>query len=253
MVNMPYFEHIPFVAKPNGVVMVHSILTGHVRKTLDSLDKNGKYICICREADDPFDELSLVKEFENVKYWFVTNCEIKHPKVEAIPFGYSFGSTTRTEGHTELISSILRTDKTIINEVFGCCSINPDRPEIVANRAPARDAIKDKPWAKWCVRLGADEYLENFYHHNFMISPAGGGIDCVRTWETLYLKSIPIVKNHIVYEHFNDMPIAYINNWSEINPSWCDAQKEQLKNKSTDRLDMQYWIDRINEMNRRYL
>ncbi len=49
------------------------------------------------------------------------------------------------------------------------------------------------------------------------LSPSGGGPDCHRTWEALYLDAIPIVWHSTLDSLYTNLPIIVIKDWSEIN------------------------------------
>jgi len=53
----------------------------------------------------------------------------------------------------------------------------------------------------------------------FVASPPGNGLDCHRTWEALYVKTIPIVLRSVAMEYFaqHGLPIYIIDNWSDLN------------------------------------
>ncbi|CAF1495428.1 unnamed protein product [Adineta steineri] len=56
------------------------------------------------------------------------------------------------------------------------------------------------------------------------LSPRGGGLDCHRTWEALYLDIIPIVWHSTLDSLYTNLPIIIIKDWSEVN-------EEFLRNK----------------------
>jgi hypothetical protein len=245
IVEMPYFPRTEFSPRKIGVVMCYSTY-GLTRNTLGKLDRNGRYICICREGDDPFID-DIVDDFPCVKYWFAINCESSRENVEAMPFGQSIGSTQRTMSSIEEINKLLATEKTIDNDIFVCFSDND------ADRASAKKILREKSFATVSNNLPMGKFFSNIYHHNFMVSPRGNGIDCCRTWETIYLKSYPIVRRHAVYNHFADMPIAFVDDWNEISPEWIAGQKRALANRSPERAYLEYWLKRIAEAKKKYL
>ena len=50
-----------------------------------------------------------------------------------------------------------------------------------------------------------------------MISPPGNGIDCHRTWEAIYLGSVPVVlKKYISHELIRLFPIIAVNKWEDF-------------------------------------
>ena len=246
IVYMPCVPKIEFRPKHTGVVMCHSLYSVHVTHVLEQLDRDGSFIFICREADDPL-ELDFVEKYPQVKYWFTTNCAIRHEKVEAIPSGLSFGSLERTHGGWQSIKSILATERTTINSVFGCFSMNS------RERSKAKETLSNRPYVTWMERLGSIKYWDTIYRHEFNLSPEGQGKDCVRTWETLYLGRFPIVKRCQTYEHFDDMPIAMVDDWSEVNETWLAKTRIEMETRSTTRLYLEYWLNRIAVTRDRYL
>ena len=83
----------------------------------------------------------------------------------------------------------------------------------------------------------------------FIASPRGNGIDTHRTWEALYMGSIPIVEKHHMYDTYN-LPIWQIESWDEVtNESkrnyWIERYKSGNLFKNIDQLFMEYWKNRI--------
>lgn len=60
------------------------------------------------------------------------------------------------------------------------------------------------------------QYLEDLTDHKFCLCPRGGGIDTHRLWECLYCRTIPIVKRENAHRNFTDLPILFVEDWSEI-------------------------------------
>jgi hypothetical protein len=75
------------------------------------------------------------------------------------------------------------------------------------------------------------------------LSPRGGGEDCHRFYEAIYLDSIPIVKrtNTSFDKLYNHFPCLIINDWNEIteefllkNKDICMEKIKNFKNKYPD-------------------
>ena len=66
-------------------------------------------------------------------------------------------------------------------------------------------------------RLDFENYLRNVSKSYFVISPNGNGIDCHKTWECFYLKSVPIITESINSSYYKDYPFLIINKWSDFN------------------------------------
>ena len=63
-----------------------------------------------------------------------------------------------------------------------------------------------------------EDYLRNISKSFFAVSPDGNGKDCHKTWEALYMKSIPIVKRWHGTERFKKLgiPMLMVDEWSEF-------------------------------------
>jgi hypothetical protein len=72
-------------------------------------------------------------------------------------------------------------------------------------------------------------------------------MDCHRTWETLCLGAIPIVKAPNFTKLFEDLPVLIVNNWSDINQELLDRTINNFKSKNFNykKLKLSYWINKI--------
>jgi hypothetical protein len=84
----------------------------------------------------------------------------------------------------------------------------------------------------------------------FVLSPAGGGYDCHRTWEALLLGCIPIVKrfNIPLEKVYDDLPVLIVDNWSDITQELLITTINNFKNRTfkTEKLTLKYWMELIN-------
>ena len=69
------------------------------------------------------------------------------------------------------------------------------------------DILKEKLVIK-CI-------LKKYSEYKFVASPHGGGIDCHRTWETLLVGSIPIVKTSSLDSLYDELPVVIVKEWEE--------------------------------------
>jgi len=89
---------------------------------------------------------------------------------------------------------------------------------------------------------------KNLVKYTFVLSPFGCGMDCHRTWETLCLGSIPIVRAPNFQQLFSDLPVLIVNEWSEVTQDLLDKTIETFKTMefNYDKLTLQYWVKQIN-------
>ena len=84
----------------------------------------------------------------------------------------------------------------------------------------------------------------------FSVCPRGNGQDTHRLWESIYLKTIPILlRNNFSLNFYNlNLPVLLIDNWSEINNfSKSDLsdiyKKHELEFKENNYNSVSYWIN----------
>ena len=59
--------------------------------------------------------------------------------------------------------------------------------------------------------------------------------------------SIPIVHRDIAHRDWEDLPIAWLDNWEEITPEWLDVQEARIQTGTfpLEKLTARYWIQAI--------
>jgi hypothetical protein len=107
--------------------------------------------------------------------------------------------------------------------------------------------FKDKSWVKTGsienTREGRMRYMKDIYNSKFCVCPRGNGLDTHRLWESLYLKTIPIVIYHNHFANMTDLPILFINNWSEVTEDFLNIKYEEMSKKqyNLQKLKVGYW------------
>ena len=84
----------------------------------------------------------------------------------------------------------------------------------------------------------------------FVISPHGHGLDCHRTWESLALGNIPIVKRSPLDGLYDGLPVVVVDAWDEITAAalrqWHDEHHASFDRADVqERLTNRYWIARV--------
>ncbi|HAO64411.1 TPA: hypothetical protein DCQ44_00320, partial [Candidatus Taylorbacteria bacterium] len=103
----------------------------------------------------------------------------------------------------------------------------------------------------------SDVYKRQLRQYKFVASPPGNGIEGHRTWEAMYMRTVPIVKRSPFIEYFKSlgMPLLVIDNWTDLEKySEIDLANEYEKLKSgfdNLALYMDYWIELIKNGNKK--
>jgi hypothetical protein len=128
--------------------------------------------------------------------------------------------------------------------------------EICQNKTNSFVICYDKPEG---VNISS---LPTIYRRNrqypLWISPRGGGLDCHRTWEALYLDIIPIVWHSTLDSIYTNLPIIVISDWSDINEQFLRSKLHEIALKKLqqppvyqyEKLRNAYWREMIIKMSR---
>jgi hypothetical protein len=86
-------------------------------------------------------------------------------------------------------------------------------------RGPARAALEHNPLSVSLARCNSRTYRKIARRYRFVASPPGNGVDCHRTWEALYLRSVPIVLRSSLTEAFErlGLPLWLVDSYDELN------------------------------------
>lgn len=191
------------------------------------LMKDEPFTLVTHNSDINFTEdyvNAVVEFFPKIKHWYTQNLLCEHPKVSPIPIGianpkWSHGNQERfqkimdedNEKNTLYYANFnVSTNPTARLECYKKLGIEPD------TEYPNAASIKDHDDF---VNSTQDDYLRNISKSYFTISPDGNGKDCHKTWEALYMKSIPIVKRWHGAERFKKLgiPMIILDDWSEFH------------------------------------
>ena len=114
--------------------------------------------------------------------------------------------------------------------------------EAVLRRNPSVDFLP--------ARLPRLQLWREKTRYAFVVSPRGGGLDCHRTWESLALDNIVIVKRSPLDALYQGLPVVIVDRWEEITESnlrsWHAHYAATFAAREVQaRLSNQYWIDRV--------
>ncbi len=112
------------------------------------------------------------------------------------------------------------------------------------NRASIGAIFQDKEWAT-VTHLPYQQYLAGIKNHKFVLCPSGNGIESARNWETLYMRRVPIFKDHpYLREMFKDFPALFVNEWEEVTEELLLANAhlfEEAQKMDMNKLDLNTW------------
>lgn len=210
------------------------------------------YILIQHNGDHMVDE-SIAKYIdEKIICFFAQIVLVAHPKIVPIPIGVA-NKYHGLDGFPRLMPKF---DYPIIQRkprIFYHFSVQTNPNE----RGPALEYFKTHPLMDTITSFVPFwTYKKILGSYCFTVSPAGNTLGSHRTWEALYLGTIPIVKRTVDAEYCESlgMPIWIVDNWHELSNYTEESLSEKFieMRKAADFRScyMDYWIERIHKTQR---
>jgi len=224
------------------------IVTNKIITAFDVFYKyfNNDVTIITHNSDRPVDKKHIKYiNLPKIKKWFAQNTLIQHKKLYTLPIGIA--NPQWKHGNIELLKQIKTIDKTKENLLFTNFELGTGKKNSI--RKPILDTLKRNDFETKFNRVDQKKYWLMLASSKFSISPEGGGIDCHRIWECIFLKTIPIVYRHIAFKQFEELPILFIDNWNIITREFLEEQwiKFSQKTFNIDKIYTEYWKNKINK------
>jgi hypothetical protein len=171
---------------------------------------------ILHNADDSFGK-------EHLKYLNIPNCRKVYSqnvntldsRVEFLPIGIA--NHFWKWGNAQIVDKVINEDIEKTDFVYAHFRERDNRVECYDNVRREKIPIVES--------MEYEDYLRKLKTYKYCISPEGNGIDCYRTWEALYMKTIPICKRSILVEEFaKTFPIYIVDDWKDLNVKDLEKQ-----------------------------
>jgi hypothetical protein len=84
----------------------------------------------------------------------------------------------------------------------------------------------------------------------YSLCPTGTGLDTHRFYESIYFKTIPIIKRNQLSDLHEQFPCVIVDNWNEINYEFLNSNYDTLFNKlnswvsNNNWSSVDYWINK---------
>lgn len=207
-----------------------------------------KYKLITHNSDNCADEDLINLANEKVEVWFAQNNTYSHYKVVPIPIGLE----NLHHYHRGIVDYYIKLRKLNIeqkkNKVLFGFNIETNPAERIS---AYQFALNYQHAVELPNNLDQMTYLRTLMSYKFVLSPPGNGLDTHRTWESMYLGVIPIVKDSVAMRSFEliGLPLWVVHDWNEMlsaDEAYLDYKYDQLKGRfNSPALFMDYWNKRI--------
>lgn len=240
--NKKYIKHIIYVGENNDLESILKNNTNIFFTKMDWIDYfitiilpeiHKPFILVTHHSDYPSGLHRIIRNHKLLIKWYGQNMSIIHPKTEGIPCGLPT-STWNTDVFNN-IKQYNRNSKSNLLYLNFSLNTNANRKNIM-NNLLCKGFTRNNtiPW---------NNYIKELSTYKFAISPQGNGVDCIRTWECLYLGVIPIVEKSTAMSYFDDLPILFVNSYDEINEEVLNKIYYHLLNKkfNLQKLNINYY------------
>lgn len=176
-------------------------------------------------------DASFARHLRNRKLraWYAANVAYEHPKLRAVPLGIAGPSWPHGDADALRRVQLRAPEKSTLVDVSFSVGTNP----LERRYCIEQTGLEPAPARPYEV------YLEALASAWFALCPRGHGIDTHRTWEALYLRTIPVVTRSILSDQHPDLPLVVLDDWSafrslELSPElyermWRDWDPESLR------------------------
>jgi len=205
------------------------------------------YVLITHDSDYPAPKTKECAQYLNDKKliaWFAQNVELIHPKLHPIPIGMGYSDLPRGRK-----SQLQKCRKSIpFCKKDKLLYLNHNIETYPKERSYVSQIFSNKPFCWNPGRKHWNLYLLDLARTKFVLSPRGNGLDCFRTWESLYMGSIPIVKASAMDKVFEGLPVLIVNDWTLVSERFLQKKYAVMKTKkySSEKLFAPYWKNVIN-------
>jgi len=198
--NINQFDGMKIFVKTDLLFEFESHILQKINKNFILYTHNSD-LCIDSKYNSIIDNKFLLR-------WFGQNINTYHDKLESIPIGIA--NKRWPHGNVDIIKKIISENNKKENLIYCNLDINTN----IIERSKCLSCVYPILNSN---RVDFETYLRNISKSFFVISPNGNGIDWHKTWESFYLKSIPIVTRSINMSFYeNKFPFIVIDDWNQF-------------------------------------
>lgn len=185
---------------------------------------------------------------DKIAAWLMQNINCE-PTERMVPIPIGIANTTYSHGNTALLDKYIPIALNTPPEernLFVYINFSDTHP----SRKTCRNYFKTLPFVTFSETRSYEEYLKDLADTIFVVSPPGNGLDCHRTWEALLMGCYPIVLSSTLNPLYAGLPVAIVNDWSEVTGEFLIKKYQELTSKSwpSDKLYAPYWFEKVQEI-----
>jgi hypothetical protein len=171
---------------------------------------------------------------------FAQNVTVGDPRISPLPIGLE-NRRLHCNGIPRDFDFLRKKPAAKMPRILSAFSVGTN----VSARGPAAEQLAACAVCDSLPRTNSRAYRSLASRYMFIASPPGNGIDCHRTWEAMYLGSVPIVLRSEAMAAFEaqGMPLFIVDSYSEV-AAWTQAKAASVFEEMAPRFGAQsLWFD----------
>lgn len=202
--------------------------------------------------------------------WFTQNLDAsaRDPRLQPLPIGLDFhtisngpkwgepqATPAQQEAELEALRQAMPASETRLPLAHADFHFNKHKHQVWGDdRDSVQRLLSGNPSVVFQQRkLRRSELWREKTRYAFVVSPHGNGLDCHRTWESLVLGSIVIVKRSSLDPLYEGLPVVIVDDWREIEAGslkrWHTEHAAAFQRPEVqERLTSAYWIARMRRL-----
>ncbi len=220
--------------------VIHLLMHNDLLQLCATLPHN-KFVIFCSHEDTPIDEHIRIPE--NVLGIHAVNAEYNNEKIHPFPYGLQ-RELGKNDNRVAIMHKELECTQNPRKLLYINCGIgrNPERESLVNFEGLPWVTTRFDKDSKYFPYEKYKDFLDEMRDHKFMVCPQGHGMDCHRNWESLYMRRVPVMRDHPYFRKLmKGFPVLFVKEWSDITEALLmehDYLYEEAQRMSLKKLDL---------------
>lgn len=179
------------------------------------------YTLITTHSDSSITQrFRAILEDPRLMAWYAANARTTHPKLNPIPLGVRHVVNVRDgmnlHGYHENMRKAASSTK---DKLFHVSFLT------MTNRDQRKRCLRATGMSSRSLDLSS--YLSDMGRSMYCLSPEGTGMDCHRTWEALYCRTIPIITHNPMVNMglYDGLPVIVLPQWEDFRANEFTAER----------------------------
>ncbi len=220
--------------------IAHLLETNDLLGMCAKLVKN-RFVIFCSHEDTPIDDKIVIPS--NVLGIHAVNAEYFNDKIHPFPYGLQ-RELGKNDNRVKILEESLDEKIKPTKLLYINCGIerNEERKPLVNFEGLDWTTCRFDKDSKYFPYERYKDFLNELRDHKFMVCPQGHGMDCHRNWELLYMRRVPVMRDHPYFRKLmQGLPVLFVENWADITDKLLEDNEylyEEAQNMSLKRLDL---------------